>query len=295
MRHKAQMGLVLSLGLVIFICCAQQAPPGIEWASSLEDAIQMAAEQDQPIIAEFWSDGCTWCKRLEDSTFTHPSVIQLAENIVFVKVEAKKDTLTGKQYKIAGFPTVTLMNSSGEEIDRIYGYLPPEEFVTTIQDYLQGKNTLADLEERFKADPEDADLAYRVAEKYEGRRMYEEAGSYYGKVVDLDPTNKMGNSDDALFNLAWLDLRNKDYQGAVDAFKYFLKKFPKSKMASDAEAYIPYCHAKAGDTTQALKLYEEFLTKHPDSPDTGWVKDKIKELKEPPEETEKTDTSKTEG
>jgi len=122
-------------------------------------------------------------------------------------------------------------------------------------------------------------LAFRLADKFEGRRMYEEASSYYSKVVDLDPEDEKGNSANALFNIAWLKLRKKEYLKAVDAFKYFLQKFPKSEMETVAERYIPYCYAEAGDTTKALELYGKFLIQHPDSPDTGWVKDKIKELK----------------
>lgn len=209
---------------------------------------------------------------------THRSVIELARGMVFVKAEAKKDTVTGEKYQIAGFPTVVLMNSAGQEIDRIYGYAPPDEFVSTIKDYLQGKNTLEDIKKRFEAEP-DAELAFRLAEKYEGRRMYDEAAKHYNKVVDLDPEDEKGNSDDALFGLAWLKVRDKKYTEAVEAFEYFLQRFPKSDMVTDAEAYIPYSYSKAGDTTKALNLYEEFLVKHPDSPDTGWVKDKIKELK----------------
>jgi TolA-binding protein len=216
---------------------------------------------------------------LEDSTFTHQSVIELSESMIFVKAEGKKDTVTREKYGIAGFPTVILMNSSGEEIDRIFGYLPPEEFVTTIQDYMEGKNTLEDFEKRFAADPQDAELAFKLAEKYEGRSMFDEAGTYYGKVLDLDPDDEKGNSDDALMSLAWLEVRKKDYQKAVETFEYFGQKFPRSEMALDAEMYVPYTYARAGDTTRALGLYEEFLADHPDSPDTDWVNKKIRQLK----------------
>jgi outer membrane protein assembly factor BamD (BamD/ComL family) len=216
---------------------------------------------------------------LEDSTFTDPNVIALSKNMVFVRVEAKKDTLIREKYKIAGFPTVILMNSAGDEIDRIYGYAPAEEFVATIQDYLQGKNTLEDLSKRFEADPKDADLAFKLAEKYEGRQMYDEAGADYQKVLQLDPDNEKGHSDQALMSLAWLEMRKKDYPKAIDTFKYFLQKFPQSEMAQDAEVYIPYSYAKAGDTTQALELYQKFLSAHPDSPDTDWVRDNISKLK----------------
>ena len=223
---------------------------------------------------------------MEDSTFTAQNVINLSQDMIFVKAEGKKDTVISDRYKIAGYPTVILMNSSGEEIDRIFGYVGPDTFVTIIEDYLQGINTLDDLTIKFESDSSDIDLAFRLADKYEGRRMYDQAGIYYSKVVELDPEGKNGKSDDALFGLAWVQIRRKDYSKAMEAFGNFLQKFPKSEMALDAEMYIPFCYAKTGDTTQALELYQKFLTQHPDSPDTGWVKDKIKELKG---STEKTD------
>jgi len=226
---------------------------------------------------------------LEDSTFTNKNVIALSKDMVFVKMEAGKDTATGDLYKIAGFPTIILMQSSGEEIDRIYGYLPPGEFVSTIQSYLQGKETLEDLKNRFQKDSTDVELAFKLADKYEARRSYDEALLCYQKVVALDPENKKGKSQDALINIAWLEIRRKDYLKAVDAFKNFLEKYPKGEMALEAERYIPYSYAQAGDTAKALELYQKFLTDHPSSADTGWVKEKIKQLKK----EESTDSSRT--
>jgi tetratricopeptide (TPR) repeat protein len=216
---------------------------------------------------------------LEDSTFTSKDVIALSKDMIFVKVEAKKDSAIREQYKIAGFPTVILMQSSGEEIDRIYGYLPDSEFVSTIQAYLQGKETLEDMKNRFQADSTDVELATKLADKYESRRRYDEALLCYQKVVALDPENKNGKSKDALFNLAWLEIRRKDYLKAADGFKNFLEKYPKDEMAEEAERYIPYSYAQAGDSTKALELYQKFLIDHPSSADTGWVKEKIKQLK----------------
>lgn len=57
MRYILCGGIVLFLGLMILSSCAKQAPDEISWASSLEDAFQFALERDQPLVAEFWSDG----------------------------------------------------------------------------------------------------------------------------------------------------------------------------------------------------------------------------------------------
>jgi thioredoxin-related protein len=282
MKRKVLLAAVLFWGAILLNSCAKKVPEGIQWASSLEDALKSAQKEDRHIIADFYSEKCPWCDRLEDSTFTHPEVIALSKDMIFVKAEAKEDTALRDQYEIAGFPTVILMKSSGEEIDRIYGYLPPEEFVSTIQSYLQGKETLEDVENRFRADSTDVELAFKLAEKYEARRKYDQAGLHYQKVVDLDPEDRKGKSQDALLNLAWLEIRKKDYLKAVDAFKNFLKKYPESEMAEDAEMYIPYSYANAGDTTKALELYQKFLTDHPNSKDTSWVRKKIEELKQGP-------------
>jgi outer membrane protein assembly factor BamD (BamD/ComL family) len=216
---------------------------------------------------------------LEDSTFTSKDVIALSKEMIFVKAEAKKDTAVGDQYEIAGFPTVILMKSSGEEIDRIYGYLPPAEFVSTIRSYLQGKEILEDIENRFQADSTDVELTFKLADKYEARRKYDQAALYYQKVVALDPEDKKGKSQDAMMNLAWLEMRRKEYLKAVDAFGNFLEKYPESEMIEDAERFIPYSYAKAGDTTKALNLYEKFLKDYPSSEDTSWVRKKIGELR----------------
>ena len=279
MKREVRLAAVLIWAALLLSSCAEKAPEGIQWAASLESALKTAQTEDQHVIVDFYSEKCPWCDRLEDSTFTHPDVIALSEDMIFVKAEAKEDTALRDQYEIAGFPTVILMKSSGEEIDRIYGYRPPKEFVSTIRSYLQGKETLEDIENRFGADTTDVELAFKLADKYEARRKFDQAALYYQKVVDLDPEDKKGKSQDAMMNLAWLEMRKKEYLRAVDAFRNFLEKYPESEMAEDAEMYIPYSYAKAGDTTEALELYEEFLEDHPSSEDASWVREKIEELK----------------
>lgn len=57
MKREALVIAVLFLGAILFGSCAQEVPEGIEWASSLDDALKTAQDQDKYIIADFWSDG----------------------------------------------------------------------------------------------------------------------------------------------------------------------------------------------------------------------------------------------
>lgn len=57
MIHVGRSAAVVLLGLLILSSCGEKAPTEINWASSLEEASQLAPEKNQFIVAEFWRDG----------------------------------------------------------------------------------------------------------------------------------------------------------------------------------------------------------------------------------------------
>ncbi len=251
-------------------------------------------------------------------TYRNDSVVALANEMVFVRVNAEKDTVTARKYGPAGFPTIVLAKADGTEIDRIYGYAEPQEFVTTIRDYMADRNTLGDYLRRAEATPTPA-LLYQVAEKYAARKKYTEAETYYQRIISADPKNEQGYTDttmmafgemqsrakqydaakatfkkllesfpnseladDALYNMAVTSRRAEKYDEAINGFKMFMTVYPNSELVPDAEIYIAFSHAKKGDTAEAIRLYQKFLVDRPTSPDSSWVADQIKTLQSPP-------------
>jgi hypothetical protein len=57
MKRKVLLVVVLCWGAIFLSSCVKKPPEKIEWASSLEDALKTAQDQDKYIIAEFWMDG----------------------------------------------------------------------------------------------------------------------------------------------------------------------------------------------------------------------------------------------
>jgi len=256
-------------------------------------------------------------------TYQNADVIALTKNLVNVKVDAEVDTLVAQKYKVNGYPTIILANADGSEIDRIWGYAPPEEFITIIDDYLAGRNTLA-------AYVKEADTAatiplyYKIADKYVARKGYDDAEKYYRMILQNDPNNHQGYSDSALFAIGQMKTRAKLYESAIDAFgrlpktypnselvddaafnvalaqrraerfdiaieqfKKFLTDYPNSELKPDADLYIAYCTDLKGDKDTALKLYNSFIATYPDSSDKSWVEEQIEKIKNPPEEESK--------
>jgi len=206
--------------------------------------------------------------------------------MVNVKVNAEKDTLTAQKYGIAGYPTIVLANSDGTEIDRIYGYLEPPDFIKAIQDYQVGKNTLADYLQRAEKEPT-MNLYYTIADKYVGRRKFTEAETFYNKILQGDPENKQGYADSALFSIGDMKNRAKDFNGSIAAFKEYMAKYPKAAGVADAELYIASCYNKLGSPDEAVKLYRQFLVNHPQSEDTTYAKKQIDKILNPPKDEKK--------
>ena len=275
------------IGLVLVLCtslyfytCGKVVPKEINWIADFEEASKIAKSQNKNMILEFYTDWCKWCKILEDSTFTDTSVIRFSMDFVFFKTDAEKDTVLANRYQVAGYPTIILANPSGEEIDRIVGYAPALDLISDFKDYLKGEGTLADLENKLKTDSTNADLWFRVGEKYHERRRFDEAIVNYQRVISLDPEDRMNKASHALFNIGLVHMRQKEYPKAIKEFSKLVSAYPKSELKLDADEYIPYSYEKIGDTTKAISLYKKILKKYPniDPAEKNWIENRIKKL-----------------
>ncbi len=198
--------------------------------------------------------------------------------MIFVKAHAEAaDSLTAKKYKVSGFPTFVVTDSKGNEIDRIVGYLPAEEFIQTVKDYKNGIGTLDDLLSKVEASP-DREMYFDIADKYKYRGAPEDATKWFEKVIaDGEPTDSL--SGEASFSLADMILRKKEYDAAIEAFTAIKNNFKGTQFDETASIYIPYTIMKKGDTTNAIAGFELFIKEFPKSEDVEYATKKISELK----------------
>jgi len=103
----------------------------VEWQKYSKEAV--ASINGKGVIIDFYADWCIPCKELDALTFKDPKVIELSKEFDTYKADLTKslspevETLREK-YKIIGVPTVLILNSSGQEMSRITGFVNAEEF-----------------------------------------------------------------------------------------------------------------------------------------------------------------------
>ena len=127
MKHIINISILAAF--LFFIGCSTEAKDNLKWYDSVEKAVEVAKKENKSILVNFTgSDWCIWCKRLSAEVFSQKEFADYAnKNLVLVKIdfpqniqqsEATKayNNQLAQVYRIEGFPTIVLLNKSGNVI-----------------------------------------------------------------------------------------------------------------------------------------------------------------------------------
>ncbi len=283
--RKLQTFAVAAMIAVLAIACNQKKAEEstmkltkAPYDTTFAEAKMAAANGDKPIVIDFYTDWCTWCKKLDTEVYTDPRTIDFFTNkMVLFKTNAEVDTALSHQFHISGYPTLVMTDSKGNEIDRIIGYEPTEPFLQDLENFQKGIGTLTDLLQRADTST-DRDLYFQIADKYKYRGGDDDAITWYNKVIAAgQPTDSM--SGESKFAIADMYLRSQKYDQALDGYGEISKNFKGSNFAELADIYTGIAYTKKGDTAKAISAYEKFVKVHPNSEDTSYARTQISKLK----------------
>jgi thiol:disulfide interchange protein DsbD len=130
---------LVSIGALAAILGFIKPAEALAWEKKdIEGALARAATDNRPLIVDFTAAWCAACKELDKQTFSEPRVGQELSRFVAVKVDAtnnddpKVEALLAR-YKVVGLPTVLLFDSRGKEAVRFNDFVPPDEFLKSVQ------------------------------------------------------------------------------------------------------------------------------------------------------------------
>lgn len=223
-----------------------------------QEILDLAKQQNKTIMIDFITDWCKWCVETDRKVYTNPDVSAYAnEHQINWKIDAEKGEGPdlAKKYGVKGFPTIVFTNADGTEIDRIYGYVPAEQFIVKMKDYNNGVNTYAAIKKMLDENPEDAAANYLMADKISSSGMEGDVKVYLEKTISLDPDNQKGYTDDAKFTLAYM----KEDPVTLESL---IKEYPTSEKAKDGYINLAGYYAGKDDYDKANSVYSEAFAKY---------------------------------
>ncbi|MCU7495537.1 MAG: thioredoxin fold domain-containing protein [Ignavibacteria bacterium] len=121
--------LIIAIAVYMLLPEKKSAP---EWKYYSDEAYTTSLKSGKPMIIDFFADWCIPCKELDGMTFSNSRVIDESRRFHNYKVDMTKlsdvnESIRNK-FKIVGMPTVLIINSKGQEVKRITGFVNAEEF-----------------------------------------------------------------------------------------------------------------------------------------------------------------------
>ena len=220
-----------------------------------------AEAEKKPVMVDFITDWCRWCDTLDANTYSDTKVTEFVHaNVVPFKIDAEKGEgiEVAKKYKVNGFPTILLITSKGEEIDRLLGYMPPDKFLETLGNYLKGVNTISGLKAELEKNPDNASAHYQMGSKYAMQNDLAKAVPHFKKMLELDPANE--HADEASFYVAMDNFRTTKDPTALTSFA---QEYPNSQYAGSAVMSLANYFMKEKKYHEARDQFESYFEKHP--------------------------------
>lgn len=116
-----------------------------------DDGLKLAAKNHKPLMVDFYTDWCGYCKKMDKTTYTDSTIVRyIRDHFIAVKVNAEsRETLnlpsgpgTGisvaRSFKVTGYPSIWFLESDGKKISNIPGYAPPEKFIHVLRYFGDG-------------------------------------------------------------------------------------------------------------------------------------------------------------
>ena len=125
---------VLVMAVAVYALIPKEGK-GISWKQYSE--LDISNSGNKAVIIDFYADWCIPCKELDANTFSDPEVIKISKQFNTYKADMTKSldeevAALRDKYKIIGVPTVLILNSKGEEVNRITGFVDANEFLKII-------------------------------------------------------------------------------------------------------------------------------------------------------------------
>ncbi len=109
------------------------ASDGIIW-NKHEEGFSLAEKQNKKIFLYFHADWCTFCKKLEQTTFGNREVIEyLNENFISISVDSDMEKSLSKKFGVRGLPTLFYLKPNSDRIHGRPGYIDEVSFLKILK------------------------------------------------------------------------------------------------------------------------------------------------------------------
>ncbi len=98
------------------------------------DGLDLSREQGKPVFLYFYTDWCTYCRKLKKTSFKDPTIISyLNENFINIAIDKDVQEIIANSYKVKGVPTLWFLEPGGKMIKYVPGYVEKDRLLLILK------------------------------------------------------------------------------------------------------------------------------------------------------------------
>ncbi|MBI4126867.1 MAG: thioredoxin family protein [Deltaproteobacteria bacterium] len=213
--------------------------PELNWLDEWETAETQSKKTGTPLLIEFSTEWCPYCRYIDERIFPDPEVVTRLERFVRVRFDGDKGSVQPlmERFHIQGFPTFLVMAPDGAELARFNDINVPQQLMDLLDQALAASPGLKEL---------------TLARSLEDRGENEAALAQYRTAATMLKEKNNPAREDALRGVA--NLLDEDRDAKVSLFRELIAEFPES-------AWIPSYYNELVDVFQSGALKREYRQK----------------------------------
>jgi uncharacterized protein YyaL (SSP411 family) len=116
---------------------AATTAPAIAWQPWSDGQFVQAKREHRLVILDLEAVWCHWCHVMDTTTYADPAVERLLnEHYVAVRVDQDSRPDISDRYEDYGWPATVIFDSSGRELAKRRGYIPPDAMASMLQAFV---------------------------------------------------------------------------------------------------------------------------------------------------------------
>ena len=250
--------------------------PGIRWEKPFEAALRRAKSEGKPMMVDFWAEWCSWCQRLDQTTYVDPRVVKLSADFVTVKVNTEggpREAAVADRYNVDSLPTIMFLSPAGHPILRLSGYQGPGQFPETMETARQSGLRVMAWEAALDRDPRDPAALAALGAHLLDQDFEAESQTLLAQARGLDAQRPILERKKTRLLLAALKKGGERYVEAEAILKEALALPPSPEYDPKLLYVLGKLYLVRGRNDEARAAFRQVITLHGGSP----VADKARE------------------
>lgn len=133
MQKNNSFAWLLILPLLTWTSSGVLQAQELNWRHNYAAARKEAVETGRPLLLDFGTEACVWCRKQDATTLRDPRVVKLlSERFIPVKVDGDRDANLTRALGIDSFPTLILASPEGKVLGRHEGYADVTQLIALL-------------------------------------------------------------------------------------------------------------------------------------------------------------------